>query len=74
MLEMIRAILERLTPDGSEGPTLGELLAQLIEMIGNVDVRAKRLLTRLEAMRHDLPANIVALPNQEPGQPLSQDR
>ena len=74
MLEMIRTILEWLTPEKGEGPTMGELLAQLIEMIGNVDVRAKRIMDRLEAMRHDLPANIVALLNEERGQPMERER
>ncbi len=72
MQETLKMILERLTPGESEGPTMGELLAQLIEVVGNVDQRARRILTRLEAIGQDLPANIVMLLNEERGPPAGE--
>ena len=72
MQEVLRMILERLMPGESEGPTMGELLAQLIERVGNVGQRAKRILTKLEAIGQDLPANIVMLLNEERGPPAGE--
>lgn len=65
MQETLRMILEHLTPGESEGPTMGELLAQLIEVIGNVDQRAKRILARVETIGQGLPAEVVMLLNEE---------
>jgi len=50
-----------------EGPHIGELLARLIEGIGKVDQRVRRILARLEATGLDLPANIVMRLSEERG-------
>jgi len=63
--ETLRMIPERLTRRESQGPTMGEMPARLIEVLGNVDRRAKRVLTQLEAIGQNLPADIVMLLNKE---------
>ena len=49
----------------SEGPTMGEMPARLIEGAGRVDQRARRVLAWLGATGQDLPANIVVLLSEE---------
>lgn len=73
MNEGVEIILERLAPGENKGPTVGELLAQLVEAVGNVDLRARRILTRIEAIGQDLPANIVLLLNEERGGPSAKE-
>ena len=46
---------------------MGELPARLIEGVGKVDQRARRILTRLGATEQNLPANIVMLLSEQRG-------
>lgn len=42
--ELLKTILERLTPQQSDGPSMGELLTELVAGVGNVNQRTKRIL------------------------------
>ena len=67
MQEALRTAPECLISRDSEGPTMGEMPARLIEGVGRVDQRARRILARLGTTGQDLSANIVVLFSEERG-------
>ncbi len=59
LLERADEIIRLLTPAPSDGPTLEELLAQMVSMITDQGVVLKRLDVRSTRMEHDLPLDVV---------------
>jgi hypothetical protein len=52
-------LIEKLTPDPGDGPTLQELLAELVARIGDNGVVLRRIDRRTESMAASLPGDVV---------------
>ena len=59
IVERLGLILEKLCPEATEGPTLQELLAELVSRLGDQTVLLNRIDRRTETMATDLPADVV---------------
>ena len=52
-------IIEKLYPEATEGPTLQELLAEIVMRLGDQTVLLNRIDRRTESMAASLPADVV---------------
>ena len=59
ILERLRLILERLTPDAGDGPTLTDLLTELIGRVGENWAMLRRIDVRTEGMASDVAAEVI---------------
>ena len=59
LLERTDEIIRLLTPAPSDGPTLEELLAQMVNMLNDQGAILKRLDVRSERMERELPLDVV---------------
>ena len=57
--EQLRVLLEKLTPEIGEGPTMQELLAELVVRVGDNGALLRRIDRRTESMAMDLPGDVV---------------
>ena len=57
--EQLRILLEKLTPEIGEGPTMQELLAELVVRVGDNGALLRRIDRRTESMAMDLPSDVV---------------
>ena len=57
--EQLALVLERLTPQASDGPTLQELLAELVGRVGDNGALLRRIDRRTESMAKSLPDDVV---------------
>jgi uncharacterized membrane protein YccC len=57
--EQLRIIIEKLTPDVGDGPTLQELLAELVARVGDNGAFLRRIDRRTESMATTLPDDLV---------------
>ena len=65
--EQLRVLLEKLTPEIGEGPTMQELLAELVVRVGDNGALLRRIDRRTESMVMDLPDDIVRAMKGAPG-------
>ena len=59
VVERLGLILEKLYPEATEGPTLHELLAEMVIRMGDQSVLLNRIDRRTESMATSLPADVV---------------
>ena len=59
IVERLGLILEKLYPEATEGPTLQELLAEMVARLGDQSVLLNRIDRRTESMASSLPADVV---------------
>ena len=59
IVERLGLILEKLYPEAAEGPTLQELLAEMVVRLGDQSVLLNRIDRRAESMASSLPADVV---------------
>ena len=59
IVERLGLILEKLCPEAIEGPTLQELLAEMVTRLGDQTVLLNRIDRRTESMATSLPTDIV---------------
>ena len=57
--EQLALLLERLTPKPTDGPTLQELLAELVGRVGDNGALLRRIDRRTESMAMSLPDDVV---------------
>jgi hypothetical protein len=57
--EQLGVIIEKLTPQAGDGPTLQELLAELVARTGDNGALLRRIDRRTESMAKDLPDDVV---------------
>lgn len=57
--ERLGLVLEKLYPEATEGPTLQELLAEMVIRLGDQTVLLNRIDRRTESMASSLPADVV---------------
>jgi hypothetical protein len=57
--EQLALLLERLTPKITDGPTLQELLAELVGRVGDNGALLRRIARRTESMEMSLPDDVV---------------
>ena len=57
--EQLRIIIEKLTPEVGEGPTMQELLAELVARVGDNGARLRRIDRRTDSMATSLPDDVV---------------
>jgi hypothetical protein len=57
--EQLSVIIEKLTPEAGEGPTLQELLAELVARVGDNGVLLRRIDRRTDSMATSLPGDVV---------------
>jgi hypothetical protein len=57
--EQLSLVLEKLTPQVGEGPTLQELLAELVARVGDNGALLRRIDRRTESMAMNLPDDVV---------------
>jgi hypothetical protein len=57
--EQLSLVLEKLTPQVGEGPTLQELLAELVARVGDNGALLRRIDRRTESMAMSLPGDVV---------------
>lgn len=60
MLERVDEIVRLLTPAPGDGPTLEELLAQMVTMLNDQSAYLKRLDVRSARQERDLPLDVVS--------------
>ncbi len=65
--EQLRILLEKLTPEVGEGPTMQELLAELVARVGGNGALLRRIDRRTESMAMDLPDDVVRAMKGAPG-------
>jgi len=65
--EQLRILLEKLTPEVGEGPTMQELLAELVARVGGNGALLRRIDRRTESMAMDLPDDVVRAMKGTPG-------
>lgn len=65
--EQLRVLLEKLTPEIGEGPTMQELLAELVVRVGDNGALLRRIDRRTESMAMDLPGDVVRAIKGAPG-------
>lgn len=65
--ERLGMILEKLTPEVSDGPTMQELLAELVTRVGDNGALLRRIDRRTESMAMSLPDDIVRAMKGPPG-------
>ena len=59
IVERLDLLLEKLTPQPTDGPTLHELLAEMVVRLGDQAVLLNRIDRRTESMTTSLPADVV---------------
>ena len=59
IVERLGLILEKLYPEATEGPTLQELLAEMVVRLGDQSVLLNRIDRRTESMAASLPVDVV---------------
>ncbi len=59
ILERLGLILERLTPDAGDGPTLTDLLTELVGRVGENWAMLRRIDVRTERMAGDVAAEVI---------------
>ena len=59
IVERLGLILEKLYPEATDGPTLQELLAEMVVRLGEQSVLLHRIDRRTESMAASLPADVV---------------
>jgi hypothetical protein len=57
--EQLAIVIEKLTPEAGDGPTLQELLAELVARVGDNGALLRRIDRRTESMAMSLPDDIV---------------
>ncbi len=57
--EQLRIIIEKLTPEVGDGPTLQELLAELVARVGDNGALLRRIDRRTDSMASSLPDDVV---------------
>jgi hypothetical protein len=57
--EQLRIIIEKLTPELGDGPTLQELLAELVVRVGDNTALLRRIDRRTDSMATSLPDDVV---------------
>ena len=65
--EQLGIIIEKLTPAVSEGPTMQELLAELVVRVGDNAALLRRIDRRTESMAMSLPDDVVRAMKGVPG-------
>ena len=65
--ERLGIIIEKLTPAVSEGPTMQELLAELVVRVGDNAALLRRIDRRTESMAMSLPDDVVRAMKGAPG-------
>ncbi|NPD66327.1 hypothetical protein HN018_23435 (plasmid) [Lichenicola cladoniae] len=65
--ERLGVIIEKLTPAVSEGPTMQELLAELVTRVGDNAALLRRIDRRTESMAMSLPDDVVRAMKEAPG-------
>jgi hypothetical protein len=58
--EQLAIVIEKLTPEASDGPTLQELLAELVVRVGDNGALLRRIDRRTESMSTSLPDDVAA--------------
>jgi hypothetical protein len=59
ILERLGLILERLTPDAGDGPTLTDLLTELVGRVGENWAMLRRIDMRTQGMASDVAAEVI---------------
>jgi hypothetical protein len=57
--EQVGILIEKLTPDPGDGPTLQELLAELVARVGDNGALLRRIDRRTDSMATSLPDDVV---------------
>jgi hypothetical protein len=57
--EQLAIVIEKLTPEAGDGPTLQELLAELVARVGDNGALLRRIDRRTESMAVSLPDDVV---------------
>jgi hypothetical protein len=57
--EQLRIVIEKLTPEIGDGPTLQELLAELVARVGDNGALLRRIDRRTDSMATSLPNDVV---------------
>jgi hypothetical protein len=57
--EQLAIVIEKLTPEAGDGPTLQELLAELVARVGDNGALLRRIDRRTESMAMSLPDDVV---------------
>jgi hypothetical protein len=57
--EQLAIVIEKLTPEAGDGPTLQELLAELVARVGDNGALLRRVDRRTESMAMSLPDDVV---------------
>jgi hypothetical protein len=57
--EQLAIVIEKLTPEAGDGPTLQELLAELVVRVGDNGALLRRIDRRTESMAMSLPDDVV---------------
>ncbi len=65
--ERLGVIIEKLTPEVSEGPSMQELLAELVARVGDNGALLRRIDRRTESMAMSLPDDVVRAMKGAPG-------
>jgi hypothetical protein len=65
--EQLAIVIEKLTPEAGDGPTLQELLAELVARVGDNGALLRRIDRRTESMAMSLPVDVVRAMNGATG-------